>query len=182
MQVLPTIANLVNARKNQFAAFVASEQILVVWDDEAMNIIPRAKAIESELMDLVWKTGDQEDVDDENSVAKKRPQVVDTNFNQETGEYVSRRSTNVQNSVLVSITLMIITIMLGAGFREIAIEIAIDHGWQRLAFLLLTPIQIFFTLVSIHILKRDQVLTFIRSSLLRSLWAVLPNALDPSSK
>jgi hypothetical protein len=50
--------------------------------------------------------------------------------------------------VLVGITLSLITIMLGAGCREIAIEIAVDRGWVRLAFLCLTPIQIFFTLVS----------------------------------
>jgi len=113
-----------------------------------MNVIPRAKAIESELMDLVWKTGDPEDIEDEEASAKQGPLVVDTEIDEETGEYTSKRPTNIQNSVLVAITLLIISVMLGAGFREIALEIAVDHGWQRLAFLSLTPIQIFFTLVS----------------------------------
>jgi hypothetical protein len=147
VQILPTIDDLVDARKNQFAAFVASEHLLIVWDDEALNIIPRAKAIEKELMDLVWRTGETEHIEEEDTAAKKRPPVVDTEINGETGEYISKRPTNIQNSVLVSITLLIIAIMLGAGFREIAIEIAVDHGWQRLAFLSLTPVQIFFTLV-----------------------------------
>lgn len=150
VQILPTIDDLINARKNQFAAFVASEHLLVVWDDEALNVIPRAKAIEKELMDLVWRTGEPEDLEEEDAEVKKGPPVVDTEFNEETGEYVSKRPTNIQNSVLVGITLLIITIMLGAGFREIAIEIAVEHGWQRLAFLSLTPVQIFFTLVSPH--------------------------------
>ena len=98
-------------------------------------------------MDLVWRTGEPEDVEGEEVEAKKGPQVVDTMIDEETGEYISKRPTNIQNSVLVGVTLLIITIMLGAGFREIAIEIAVDHGWQRLAFLSLTPVQIFFTLV-----------------------------------
>ena len=147
MQVLPTIDDLVNARKNHFAAFVAAEHLLIVWDDEPMNIIPRAKAIEKELMTLVWRKEEAEDAEEEDSTAKKGPPVVDTHLDEETGEYVSKRPTNVQNSVLVGITLMIIMVMLGAGFREIAIEIAVDRGWQRLAILSLTPVQIFFTLV-----------------------------------
>jgi hypothetical protein len=150
IQILPTIADLVNARKSQFAAFVASEHLLVVWDDEASNVIPRAKAVEKELMDLVWRTGKAEDVDEDDvAAAKKGPAVVDTEINEETGEFVSKRPTNIQNSALVGLTMLIITIMLGAGFREIAIEVAVDHGWQRLAFLSLTPVQIFFTLVSL---------------------------------
>lgn len=152
IQVLPNVDDLVNARKNHFAAFVAAEHLLVVWDDEPLNIIPRAKAIEKELMTLVWRKDESEDGEEEDATAKKVPPVVDTHIDEETGEYVSKRPTNIQNSVLVAITLMIIMIMLGAGFREIAIEIAVDRGWQRLAFLSMTPVQIFFTLVGLSIL------------------------------
>src|SRR5882757_7502605 len=58
IQILPTIEDLPRARKHQFAAFVASEALLVVWDDEALHLVARAKSIESELMELVWKTGE----------------------------------------------------------------------------------------------------------------------------
>jgi len=146
VQILPTVDELPKARKHQFAAFIASEQLLVVWDDEAMNLIPRAKAIENELMELVWKTGEPDEEEEANE--KKGPAIVETVINEETGEYVSKRPTNIQNSVLVGITLVIVVTMLGAGFRQIAIEIAVDKGYIRCAFLLLIPIQIFFTLVS----------------------------------
>lgn len=146
VQILPTLTDLPSARKNQSAAFIASEHLLVVWDDEALNILPRAKAIEKELMDLVWQTGAADDL--EENEEKKGPAIVEAYLDEETGVYVSSRPTNIQNSVLVGVTLLIITVMLGAGFREIAIEIAVDRGWQRLAFLSLTPVQIFFTLVS----------------------------------
>ncbi|KAF1991362.1 hypothetical protein K402DRAFT_322851 [Aulographum hederae CBS 113979] len=146
VQILPTVEDLPKARKHQFAAFIASEQLLVVWDDEAMNIIPRAKAIENELMELVWRTGEEETEEEEGEVKKKGPGVVETEIDEETGEYIENRPTNIQNSVLVGFTLIIVTVMLGAGFRQIAIEIVVDHGYARLAFLALTPVQIFFTL------------------------------------
>jgi hypothetical protein len=148
VQILPTIEDLPKARKHQFAAFIMLEQLLVVWDDEAMNIIPRAKAIESELMELVWQTGEPEDEEGEPG-EKKGPGVVTVELDEETGEYTSKRPVNIQNAVLVSFTLCLITVMLGAGCRQIAVEIAVDRGWIRLCFLVLIPVQIFFTLVSL---------------------------------
>ncbi|KAK3073136.1 hypothetical protein LTS18_014499, partial [Coniosporium uncinatum] len=146
VQILPTIEDLPKARKHQFAAFIAAEQLLVVWDDEALNIIPRAKAIENELMELVWKTGDEGDEPEADGPVKKGPAVVETELDEETGEYIEHRSTNIQNCVLVGFTLCIITILLGSGIRQLAQEIAVDHGYARLAFLCLIPVQIFFTL------------------------------------
>lgn len=141
IQILPTIEDLPRARKHQFAAFVASEALLVVWDDEALHLVQRAKAIESELMELVWKTGEQED--DEKKEAVARVDEID----EETGEIKpEKRGLHLQNTVLVSLTLMLIMTTLGAGFRQIAIEVAVDKSMIRLALLALTPVQIFFTL------------------------------------
>lgn len=119
---------------------------------DATNLLPRGQAIESELMDLVWKTGDpmqeeEEAVDDENE--KKPPRVTAAEVDEESGEYVpEKRDTNLMNTILVAFTLCLIIIMLGAGFRQIAIEVSVDSNYIRLAFLALTPIQVFFTLVS----------------------------------
>jgi len=141
IQILPTIEDLPRARKLQFAAFVASEALLVVWDDEALNLIKRAKAIEAELMELVWKTGGPDD--DE----KKEPYVAAHEIDEESGEIIpEKRGLHLQNTVLVALTLMLIMIVLGAGARQIAIEVAVDHSYTRVALLVLTPVQIFFTL------------------------------------
>ena len=61
----------------------------------------------------------------------------------------SERPTHMLNSILVGFTLFLITVMLGAGFRQIAIEVVVDKNYLRCAFILLTPVQIFFTLVSL---------------------------------
>lgn len=152
VQILPTIEDLPRARKHQFAAFVASEALLVVWDDDALHLIQRAKAIESELMELVWQTGEPEEVED--GSAKKGPTVNEVEIDQESGNIMPQnRPTHLLNTILVAFTLILIVTVLGAGFRELAIEVAVDHSYLRLAFVALTPVQIFFTLVDDHLLE-----------------------------
>ncbi|TVY37086.1 hypothetical protein LSUB1_G006438, partial [Lachnellula subtilissima] len=141
IQILPTIEDLPRARKHQFAAFVASEALLVVWDDEALHLVQRAKAIESELMELVWKTGETEEEE------KKDPNIAVYEIDEESGELLpEKRALHLQNTVLVAITLILIMASLGAGFRQLAIEVSTDGTMTRLALLALTPVQIFFTL------------------------------------
>ena len=187
IQILPTIEDLPRARKHQFAAFIASDALLVVWDDEALHLIQRAKAIESELMELVWRTGEPEEV--EEGQAKKGTQVTEVEIDSESGEIIpEKRPTHLLNTILVGFTLILIITVLGAGFREIAIEIAVDHDFTRLAFLALTPVQIFFTLVSFlqvywsTRLEFSHADTSIVSSSVKLLWVVLLNALVPSAR
>lgn len=148
VQILPSVADLPRARKHQFAAFLAEEQMLVVWDDDALHLIQRAKAIESELMELVWKTGEPEEVE-EGAAPKKGPKVSELEIDEESGAIMPQnRPTHLLNTILVAFTLVLIVTVLGAGFRELAIEIDVDQSYTRLAFVALTPVQIFFTLVS----------------------------------
>lgn len=152
VQILPTMDDLPRARKNQFAAFIAADALLVVWDDDAKNIRERAKFIEAELMQLVWQTGEAE----EKSIdgATKMPRVVTKDVDEETGKSLpENRPTHLMNTILVSFTIVIIITMLGAGFREVAIETAVDRNYLRVAFVLLTPVQIFFTLVGVYRLR-----------------------------
>ncbi|RPB27520.1 hypothetical protein L211DRAFT_779876 [Terfezia boudieri ATCC MYA-4762] len=150
VQILPTISDLHQARKHQFAAFIAREALLVVWDDDALNIVQRAKQIESELMQLVWKAsrGVMHPENKDESTNGSR-----TNFSEaeardeEAGEIIlERRPTMLLNTILVSFTLLLICVILGAAFRSIAQETAVDGNYLRMAFIVLTPIQIFFTL------------------------------------
>lgn len=146
IQILPTISDLGRARKHQFAAFISDDGLLVVWDDDPIHVMTRAKQIESELMHIVWSQG--QPVEEEGE-AKKTPRARATEIDPESGAVMPEtRPTHLLNTILVSLTLTLIVTTLGAGFRQIAIEVMVDKGYARLAFLLLTPIQIFFTLVS----------------------------------
>jgi hypothetical protein len=142
VQILPTIDDLPRARKHQFAAFVASEGLLVVWDDDALHLIQRAKAIESELMELVWKAGGDDDGDEKGGPIVEEPEV-----DEESGELKpEKRPVHLLNTWLVSMTLVLVTVSLGAAWRQLAIEVSVDNNYLRLALIALFPIQIFFTL------------------------------------
>ncbi|KAL7806989.1 glycosyltransferase [Trichoderma aethiopicum] len=144
VQILPTIDDLPRARKYQFAAFVASEGLLVVWDDDALHLVARAKAIESELMELVWKAGN---VDEEGGDEKGGPPVNEVEIDEESGEIKpEKRPIHLQNTVLVSLTLTLVTVSLGAAWRQLAIEVSVDSNYIRLALVALAPVQVFFTL------------------------------------
>ncbi|KAF7550680.1 hypothetical protein G7Z17_g5530 [Cylindrodendrum hubeiense] len=140
IQILPSVTDLPRARNNQFAAFVADVGLLIVWDDEASNLISRAKIIESELMELVWNSGtmnESENPDD----------AIEYEIDEESGEFKPEaRAVHLQNTFMVSATLILVTVALGAAWRLLAIEVSVDGNYTRLALLCLTPIQIFFTL------------------------------------
>ncbi|KAK4117397.1 hypothetical protein N656DRAFT_699381 [Canariomyces notabilis] len=142
VQILPTIDDLPRARKHQFAAFVASEGLLVVWDDDALHLVQRAKAIESELMELVWKAGSGDEEDE-----KGAPVVGEAEVDEESGELKpEKRPVHLLNTYLVSLTLILVTVSLGAAWRQLAIEVSVDGNYIRLALVALAPVQIFFTL------------------------------------
>ncbi|KAF8865895.1 hypothetical protein BDZ45DRAFT_735843 [Acephala macrosclerotiorum] len=56
IQILPTFEDLYKVKRHQYAAFIASEALLIVWDDEPTHLLQRAKYIEAELLKFVWKT------------------------------------------------------------------------------------------------------------------------------
>lgn len=143
VQILPTMTDIRRARKYQYAAFIADSRMLVVWDDDPLNVVTRAKQIEKEIMNLVWQPNqdDLEEVEAKMPAHTKVEEIVDL----ETGEvgYREQRPTMLMNTILVALTLVLIIIMLGAGYRQIAIETAVDGNYLRVAFVALTPVQIF---------------------------------------
>ncbi|KAL2157877.1 hypothetical protein VTH06DRAFT_4930 [Thermothelomyces fergusii] len=142
VQILATLDDLPRARKNQFAAFIASEGLLVVWDDDALHLIERAKAIESELMELVWKVGAED-----NEGEKGGSAVEGSEMDEESGEpKQEKRPVHLMNAVLVGLSLILVTVSLGAAWRQLAIEVSVDGNYIRLALVALFPVQIFFTL------------------------------------
>ena len=147
IQILPTIEHLARARKHQFAAFIASEEILVVWDDEAMHLIQRAKMIENELMQIVWQAEiglDQGTGVDEKA---KGAQAPTREIDAESGVLFSeKRATHLQQTVIVAISLALMITTLGAGYRNMMFSFAMDHGISHFLFALATPVQIFFSM------------------------------------
>ncbi|RYP90909.1 hypothetical protein DL770_002986 [Monosporascus sp. CRB-9-2] len=144
IQILPSVEYLPRARKHQFAAFLASDALLVVWDDDPTHLIERARSVQEELMELVWKTNNDED---DGGEIKEAANVGEIETDEESGQILrEKRPVHLQNTVLVSVTLVLITVSLGAAWRQLTIEVMVDGYYVRLALIALAPIQIFFTL------------------------------------
>ncbi|RSH89178.1 hypothetical protein EHS25_002290 [Saitozyma podzolica] len=54
IQILATTGDLCLARKSQYAAFVRTEGVLVVWADRVEDIVATASALEESLVDFIW--------------------------------------------------------------------------------------------------------------------------------
>lgn len=145
VQILQTMADLPKARKAQFAAFIQQNSLLVVWDDNVKNILNRARQIESELMEMVWQAQDPQMMTEPE---KKGPEVVAEEIEENGNALTDQRPSNMLHTIMVSITMTLITVLLGLGFRAVITEHKIDGGYLRMLLLLMTPVQVFFSLVS----------------------------------
>jgi hypothetical protein len=68
-------------------------------------------------------------------------------FPREDGLTEAPRKVVLIQAVLCAITIILIIAALGSGWRQIAIQIMVDHNWVRLAFILVMPLQIWLALV-----------------------------------
>jgi hypothetical protein len=134
IQVLPDMTYLPRCQKHQFAAFIADCGMLVVWDDEPKKILARVEKIEAALMNMIW--GNESAYPEEGSNEKKETtvNVDDLGFDQEAIAEKPRKIVLIQPT-LTAFTLLAAIVAIGAGFREVALEIATDKGWIRLAFI-----------------------------------------------
>lgn len=153
IQLVPSPRELAWCNKAQCAAYVVSEGLLVIWEDEAVKLIERAKKIENELMELVWSVNDPDAEDKKDPLEKRRPRVVPIAWDEETGHItVPERPIHIINSSLVSLTIFLITIALGAAMRQIAKQVRIDGYWFRCSLAALTPMTVFFTVFFVQVL------------------------------
>ncbi|KAF8664111.1 hypothetical protein AX16_000801 [Volvariella volvacea WC 439] len=56
IQVMDTMLLLPNADKEQCAAFIRDERVMVIWSDSLDNIIPTCRDIEERLIRLLWRS------------------------------------------------------------------------------------------------------------------------------
>lgn len=162
VQIVKTIDSLATARTHQFAAVVATEALLIVWDDDAVNMLSRAKTIEWELMQLLWNSNPFDDVRS-SKIGSKFGSKIDLALSEkeitsnasevdEEAEAIKPRPTIYINTVLVSIGIALIISTLGLGVRELIVEMLFEMGapeiqgspYMRFVFLVFTPLWLFF--------------------------------------
>jgi hypothetical protein len=153
IQIIPTFEDLYMARRHQYAAFIASEALLVVWDDEPTHLLSRAKTIEAELLKFVWKAANDGDAQTEKGALDSSS---DYELDEETGLMGSKeRPILLYNCFLVACSLCLLTVLIGLGYVKIADELAELHKWTSLIFIVMTPVNAFLTLVSQDLLLKS---------------------------
>ena len=179
LQLLPNIPALASSARNTQAAFIKDHAMLVVWGDSPSLVLEKAAEVEKRVIS-VFSRGMEAfaEIVEENeheAAAKaakqhkkaqttkaswqfwKNPEVnvteMEDNIDAEDQMEAPRKLILVQ-SILCACTLILIILALGTGWRAMAIEIATDHKWIRLAFIAVMPLQIWLALVSSEPLTR----------------------------
>ena len=137
LQVLPDVASISRCAKHQFAAFIADRGILVVWDDQPEKLISRAQALEKGIMSLIWTKDVSEKGDPSSGVS-----FQELNIGSQEDLIEPPRRIVLLHAITTALTLLLIIVTLGAGYRKICMEIALDHSYIRLALIATAPVTI----------------------------------------
>ena len=159
LQVLPSLEYLPNCQRHQGAAFIQDRQLFVVWADDVDSAEQRANGYLDQIIqkfsqgfsDVEGKHSKQDVVVNEIPVDSEGTSLESSDAECNVRE-VPRRPVLIQ-AVLSALTLTCIFAAIGSGWRQIAIESAIDKNYIRLAFLIVAPFQIWLALVSVSDLK-----------------------------
>lgn len=128
--------------------FVRHPGILVVWDEDSDQIVERAVRIERHLVDMPWtptfeNEGDSQPEEQDTSMAdveKGSPKVVvedeDLQF------WDKPRPTMLWQPLVVGCAGCLTLFCLSIGWRELAVQIKIDHDWTRLLLVIVSPLQL----------------------------------------
>ncbi|KAJ4299115.1 hypothetical protein N0V90_004359 [Kalmusia sp. IMI 367209] len=133
LQVIPNLSALPNCQKNQSAAFILSEKMLVVWEDQPVRLLDRAKFIESSLYNMVFDILPQNP-----ELGKEDPRNTLHQWQgvHEDNEKVDKRAIIILQPFFTACTLILVASAIGAGWRHIAIQTTVDGNFYRLLFLL----------------------------------------------
>ena len=153
IQLIPSLEYLRTCRKNQLAAFVMDEKILVLWDDDPNELFKRGFDIEAKIILNIWEPIDGWTKPHWNTAAKALGVSEGTlsPAEIENARMESKRKSLLNNPIIVGLSLTFLISALGLGARGLAQEIAVDGDYRRLTLLFAVPAQIFVSLFFMQI-------------------------------
>ncbi len=148
VQILDTMTDLPRAQLHHFAAFIMDVQILVIWDDEPENLLPRAQKLEMRLVELIWNGGgdDDDEMDEKEKAAAYVTIEADPNGLEE-GVVPEKRPIQLQSAILVGVTMALSIACLGLGWRSLILQSWVDQTYLRFALAAVSPVYWFVSLV-----------------------------------
>lgn len=127
LQVVPDFEALSHGRRGQSASFVASHQLLVVWQDDPKLFVERAEVIINSLVRMMCSDeyGSPDDGELEEITGKTAwSGMAEYNDTLGPGETLEEepRKLKLWQSIYTGISIMLMTTCIGSGFREVAIQ------------------------------------------------------------
>lgn len=155
LQIVPDVEYIPRCQRSQGAAFCKNQDMLVVWGDSVDATEQRADKYLKQMVEVFSQGfgGAYSEKEKENVMVKEMPMdgsedAYSGDMDPEDSFQEPRRKIVLIQAVLTAFTLMLIVAAIGSGFRQIAIEIGIDHSYLRLAFCIVVPFQMWLALVS----------------------------------
>lgn len=171
IQVLDEISHLAGARKHQCAAFIRSENCLVVWTDEVETVVESAEALEKRMIHYVWtgrhqetkmldemvssvpNTGDSEktlaNADDGHE--EKDLGSLEEDIGREEGEWSpnTRRPVMLYAPLISGLAIILNCVFTASGMRNLIKQALLDYNYTRFALMVTVPFGFLLATVSI---------------------------------
>lgn len=137
LQVIANLGSLRYIRRQQYACFVREYNYLLVWADDAKQLVPFADEIEDHLVNRMWRSGAT------STKETWRTSVVE--INPEKQNLDGERPVQLLLPFMVFCAILINFFVIALGLREITYASIWTKTYFRFAFLLYTPLQFVFT-------------------------------------
>ncbi|GAA6058764.1 hypothetical protein JCM10212_001880 [Sporobolomyces blumeae] len=141
IQVIDTIEDLAGAKRHQYAAFVRSNQALVLWSDEVGKLVPHAQQISDLMLDYIWKQHDDVDSLDDEKDEKLVMSTVESVDLEAGSSEPTRRPIGLRSPLHVGLALGINILVNLNTVRTLIREYMVDGYWPRLLIALAIPFQ-----------------------------------------
>lgn len=154
LQIVPDVEYIPRCQRSQGAAFCKNQDMLVVWGDSVDATEQRADKYLKQMVEVfsqglsTYSEKDKDNVMVKEMAMDGSEDAYSGDLDPEDNYQEPRRKIVLIQAVLTGLTLLLIVAAIGSGFRQIAIEIGIDHNYIRLAFVIAVPFQMWLALVS----------------------------------
>ncbi|KAJ9112325.1 hypothetical protein QFC19_000745 [Naganishia cerealis] len=159
IQVLDEMSHLAGARKHQCAAFIRSENCLIVWTDEVETVIESAEALEQRMIHYVWtgrhketkmvgemlsssqRNGNPEKSSGGLESDEKDLAMIEEDIGREEGEWSAndRRPVMLYAPLVSGLAIILNCVFVSSGIRNLIKEALLDSNYTRFALLATVP-------------------------------------------
>jgi hypothetical protein len=169
LQIVPDFDDLPSCQRGQSAAFVVSNEVLVVWQSDPNSLFKSAQQLHNALAKSLCGNGgddDEEEEDEEEDENEKDCHddgsikvrsnglaASSDSFTSFEDPIIEDRQTKLWQAVYTAASVALLTTAIGSGWRQVAIEQVQEPNWLRLLFLICFPAQFWLSLVSCMVVK-----------------------------